>query len=244
MLLTQELRGGTSHIQLHLDSDATTTPFSSLPQLTILRGKDGQKPAAERLALNWTSADVLSAEVPLDGGQTLLASVEVPGVGHTTLPPICLPYSAEYALRHEGEGLQTLQRMARATGGIERVNLSSIWSDLPRMPRMVSLAPWLLLAAMTLVLLEVLHAAPACCHCACAGQKIGAVKQAPAVAPVPVVRGSSPIPSAAQPAPPKTTVPSQVAEPAPVPEETVVDALSQARNRAARRTQALKVADA
>ena len=42
MLLTQELRGGTCHIQLHLDSERATTPFSSLPQLTILREKMGR----------------------------------------------------------------------------------------------------------------------------------------------------------------------------------------------------------
>ena len=60
-------------------------------------------------------------------------------------------------MRQEGEGLQTLERMARATGGIERVNLASIWSDLPRLPRRVSLAPWLLSAALVLLLAEVLQ---------------------------------------------------------------------------------------
>ncbi len=157
MLLTQELRGGNCRIQLHLDSERPTTPFRSLPQLTILRGQDGQKPAAEHLPLNWTSADVLTADVPLYGGQTLLTSLDLPGVGRTTLPPACLPYSAEFALRHEGEGLQTLQRMARATGGTERVNLGSIWADLPKVPRMISLAPWLLLAALSLLLIEILQ---------------------------------------------------------------------------------------
>ena len=39
MLLTQELRGGNCRIQLHLDSERATTPFSSLPQLTLLREK-------------------------------------------------------------------------------------------------------------------------------------------------------------------------------------------------------------
>ena len=190
------------------------------------------------MPLNWTSADVLSAEVPLDGGQTLLASLEVPGVGHTTLPPICLPYSAEFALRHEGEGLRTLQRMARATGGIERVNLASIWSDLSRMPRMVSLAPWLLLAAMTLVLIEVLQRRTGLLSLRMRWAKNWrSAKPVPTTVPVAAARTSAPISPAAPPAPPKTAVPSPVAEPAPVPEESVVDALSQARNRAARRTQ-------
>ena len=232
MLLTQDLRGGNCRIQLHLDSERPTTPFSSLPQLTILRGKDGQQPAAERLPLNWTSADVLSAEVPLYGGQTLLTSLDVPGVGHTTLPPTCLPYSAEFALRPEGQGLRTLERLAHASGGTERVDLGSIWSALPKMPRMIPLAPWLLSTALTLLLAEVLQ------------RRTGLLsfrvrkaiarhdaKPADVVAPPAGRRAGSSLPPAAQAAPPQTAVPPD-APPARPPQESVVDALSQARNRA------------
>jgi len=238
MLLTQETRGGTCRIQLHLDSERANTPFDSLPQLTLLRGKEGQKPAAERLPLNWTSADILSAEVPLDGGETLLTSLELPGVGHTTLPPTCLLYSAEFALREEGEGLQTLQRMARATGGTERVNLASIWTDLPRLPRMVSLAPWLLLVAMILLLIEILQRRTGLFTFRKRRLAQRAVdKKTPKVATVATGRTVTPTASAGPSVPPKTTAPAQAAAPPPVPEVQVVDALSQARNRAARRTQ-------
>lgn len=157
MLLTQELRGSRSYVQLHLDHERTSTPFSALPQLTVLRARDGQSPEAERISLNWTTADILSAEVPLFGEQTLLTSLEIPGVGQTTLPPLRLPYSAEYAVSPAGEGTRILERMARTTGGIERVNLASIWADLPQTPHVISLAPWLLLLALPLFLLEVLQ---------------------------------------------------------------------------------------
>ena len=189
------------------------------------------------MPLNWTTADVLSAEVPLDGGQTLLTSVEVPGVGHTTLPPTCLPYSPEFALRQEGEGRQALQRMARATGGIERLNLGGIWSDLPRMPRMVSLTPWLLMAAMVLLLVEVLQRRTGLLSLRPHRAIIGRIaKQPPPVAPV-VARAPASVPPVVGPATPVTAVaPPQPAEPAPA-EEAVVDPFSQARNRAARRTQ-------
>jgi Mg-chelatase subunit ChlD len=243
MLLTQQLRGGNCRIQLHLDSERVATPFSSLPQLTILRGKDGQKPEIERLPLNWASADVLTAEVPLYGGQTLLTSVEIPGGGHATLPPTCLPYSAEFALRPDGQGLQTLQRMARATGGIERVNLGSIWNDLPRMPRMVSLAPWLLLAAMTLLLIEILQRRTGLFSFRMNRATLGRVaKTRPAVATVAVPttstpRKSSAAPPAAQPAAPNNAPAPKAADPAAAPQENVADALTQARNRATRRTQ-------
>ena len=85
-----------------------------MPQLSVLLGKEGQKPAAERMALRWTTADVLSADIPLRGEQTLLASLELPGVGRAMLPPVCLPYSPEFAPRPEGEGLRTLERLAQA----------------------------------------------------------------------------------------------------------------------------------
>lgn len=157
LLLTQQLRGSHSRVQLHLDHERTSTPFSSLPELTVLRARDGQPPEAERLPLNWEMADTLSAEVPLFGEQTLLTSLEIPGVGQTTLPPLRLPYSAEFAVHPVGEGERTLERMARTTGGIERVNLASIWADLPQSPHLVSLAPWLLLLALPFLLMEVLQ---------------------------------------------------------------------------------------
>ncbi len=127
MLLTQELRGGTCHFELHLDSEREKTPFAAVPQLSVLLGKEGHKPAAERVPLRWTTADVLSADVPLRGEQTLLASLELPGIGRATLPPVCLPYSPEFAPRPEREGLRTLERLARTTGGIERINLADTW---------------------------------------------------------------------------------------------------------------------
>jgi hypothetical protein len=48
-----------------------------------------------------------------------------------------------------------LERLARATGGVERLNLADVWKDIPRQPRFVSAAPYLLLAAVIVFLLEV-----------------------------------------------------------------------------------------
>src|SRR5205823_7951486 len=75
------------------------------------------------------------------------------------LAPVCLPYSPEYAADPgEGDhGRDALERLARATGGVERVELSGVWHDLPRRPRVFPLAPWLLLAAVVCLLLEVLE---------------------------------------------------------------------------------------
>jgi hypothetical protein len=47
--------------------------------------------------------------------------------------------------------------LADATGGKERLELSGVWKDLPRQPRLIELAPWLLLTAIGLLLVEVLE---------------------------------------------------------------------------------------
>jgi hypothetical protein len=41
------------------------------------------------------------------------------------------------------------------TGGKERLELTGVWQELPRHARLVRLAPWLLLAAVMLLLVEV-----------------------------------------------------------------------------------------
>jgi hypothetical protein len=73
------------------------------------------------------------------------------------LSPVCLPYSPEFNPAQAGGGLTALERLARASGGKERLELTGIWKELPRVPRRVDVAPWLLLAAVVLFLLEILE---------------------------------------------------------------------------------------
>ncbi|HVU86491.1 MAG TPA: vWA domain-containing protein [Pirellulales bacterium] len=252
MLLTQELRGGTCHVELHLDSEREKTPFAAVPQLSVLLGKEGQKPAAEHVPLRWTTADVLSADVPLRGEQTLLTSLELPGIGRATLPPVCLPYSPEFAPRPEGEGLRTLERLARTTGGVERINLADAWGDLPKRPRYVNLAPWLSMAAMLLLLAEVLQRRTGLLTSAVRllkmpalvrtrgevsadGTPTGREAATPATRPAAVPLRTAPVARAAAPSAEAPAAPAP--QPPPASDEKVIDALSEARQRAARRTQ-------
>jgi hypothetical protein len=94
-------------------------------------------------------------EVDLQGRDTTLATVAVPGYEPVALPPVCLPYSPEFQPVEGGRGLATLEHLARATGGKERVDLAGIWEELPRHVRLVSVTPWLLGAAVVLLLLEI-----------------------------------------------------------------------------------------
>lgn len=162
MLLTQEVRNGVARIEVHLDperdeSGAATLSPSGLPKVTTLRGVAGSKPSSEKAEMRWASADTLAIEVPLRGNETALPTVEVPGAGRVTLAPMALPYSPEFKPISGEEGQSALARLAQATGGKERVELSGVWKDLPRLPRLVELAPWLLMLATVLLLIEVLE---------------------------------------------------------------------------------------
>ncbi len=157
MLLTQEVRNGVGLVQLHLDPERKGEAFTSLPKLTVLTARPGEVPKAEKSTLRWAGPDTLAAEVPLHGTETALATVEVPGSDPVALPPVCLPYSPEFQPAEADRGLPALERMARATGGKERVDLAGIWKELPRRSRMVPVGPWLLALAVVLLLLEVLE---------------------------------------------------------------------------------------
>ncbi len=157
MLLTQTVREGTSAITLHLDPDRKGEGFPSLPSLRVLRSLRGQPPRTERAALRWSGPDTLSAELPLGAEEVLLATAEVPGQKPAALPPVCLPYSPEFKPATRESGLAALERLARATGGVERTDLSAVWKDLPRQVQMIPVGRWLLLAAIVLWLLEVLE---------------------------------------------------------------------------------------
>jgi hypothetical protein len=107
--------------------------------------------------MRWVSADTLEIEIPLRGNETALSTVEVPGAGRVTLAPVALPYSPEFKPVSGEEGQTALARLAMATGGKERVDISGVWKDLTRLPRLVELAPWLLMLATVLLLIEVLE---------------------------------------------------------------------------------------
>jgi len=160
MLLTQDLKNGVARIELHLDperDEAGAVSPSGLPKVTTLRGAAGSKPSSEKAEMRWASADTLEIEIPLRGNETALSTVEVPGAGRVTLAPVALPYSPEFKPVSGEEGQAALARLAQATGGKERVELSGLWKDLPRLPRLVELAPWLLMLATALLLVEVLE---------------------------------------------------------------------------------------
>jgi Mg-chelatase subunit ChlD len=157
MLLTQEVRDGVNVIQLHLDPERKGESFAGLPKVATLRSLGHDAPRVERSTLRWTGADTLAIEVPLDGGETTLSTVEVPGYDAVPMSPVCLPYSPEFKPAQHDRGLVTLEKLGRATGGVERIDLAGIWRDLPRQVRYIPIARYLLLLAVLCWLAEVLE---------------------------------------------------------------------------------------
>jgi len=254
-LLTEEVRDGVCFVQLHLDPERKADPFSALPKLKILRGTAGLPPMKQTLPLDWKNADLLEASIPMNGRETVLSTVEVPGEQAVTLPPVCLPYSPEFAPEQPGRGAAALTQIATTSGGKERIEIPSTWSELQIKPRYIEIVPWLLVAAVILFLLEIFE------------RRTGWVsrmfkRQQPAVATAgteaenePVTREPEPaikrlvrkrkqkvaapiaVPTAAarqETKPEKPAVSEAPAQPAST--ESSLDALRQARERADRRT--------
>ncbi|MGA2230926.1 MAG: VWA domain-containing protein [Tepidisphaeraceae bacterium] len=157
MMLTQEVRDGVCVVQLHLDPSRKAEPFSNLPRLQTLHGLPGESPGKESAALQWKDADLLEADLPISGRETMLNTVSVPGQQPVTLPPVCLPYSPEFAPEQPGRGEAALEQIAATTGGKERAEIPQMWSALPVVSRYVELAPWLLVGAAILFLMEILE---------------------------------------------------------------------------------------
>ncbi|NOT61618.1 MAG: hypothetical protein HOP19_15490, partial [Acidobacteria bacterium] len=161
LMLTQEVKNGASVIRLHLDPETIGTdkapPLTQQPSVTTLRGVANQPPKQEQTTLQWTAADTLEATIPLQGAETALSAVEVPGFGRVALAPVTLPYSPEFKPVAADFGATTLTKLAQATNGRERLQLADVWRDLPRRPRLIELAPYLLSLAVLLLLLEVLE---------------------------------------------------------------------------------------
>ena len=157
MALTQDVVDGVCRIRLHLSPGRGELAFSGMPAVTTLREHKGSQPSAKQAQMRWESADILEVSVSLTGSDTALSSVEIPSVGRFTLAPVCLPYSPEYEPDDDRQGPETLARLARLTGGEERLDLGGIWADLPAHTRLVNLSPWLLGVAALLLLAEVLE---------------------------------------------------------------------------------------
>ena len=157
MLLTQEVREGVAYVQLHLDPGRQEEVFQGNPQLSLLRETPGSPLKKEALQLDWQTADMLEAAIPLEGAETIRATVDFGDGLNESLPPACLPYSPEFAPDQPGRGRLALAGISQSTGGQERLNIADIWGSIPRQPKFVPLSLWFVLGGLFLFLAEVLQ---------------------------------------------------------------------------------------
>jgi hypothetical protein len=246
--LTEEVRDGVCFVQLHLDPERKADPFSALPRVNILRGLAGLPPAKQTVPLDWKNADLLETAIPMNGRETVLNTVEIPGQQPVTLAPVCLPYSPEFAPEQPGRGAAALAQIATTSGGKERIQIPETWAELQVKARYIEIVPWLFVASVILFLLEIFE------------RRTGWVsrfvsrKQAVAAVPEEEIAPLPPSPEPVlkrlvrrrkqKPAAPATatvrketrTEPPAAAPPAPPSTDSSFDAMRKARERADRRT--------
>lgn len=158
MLVTQEVVDGSCHIRLHLDPESEEGALNSIPSIEALRQSPGKPLARESYQLRWLEPEMLGVTVPLTGSETLLAALTLNDVAQTPavpLPPVCLPYSPEFRPLEAGKGRDSLRLLAEASGGVERVELTNLWKDIPRVPRLFDVSKWLIFAAIFFFVLEI-----------------------------------------------------------------------------------------
>ena len=249
-ILTQQVRDGVCFVQLHLDPERKTDPFSGLPRIKILHGLSGVPPGKQTVAMQWKTADLLEAAIPITGRETVLNTVEIPGRQPVTLAPVCLPYSPEFAPEQPGRGAATLAQISLTSGGRERIEIPQTWDELPSKPRYVEMTPWLLVLGLVSFLLEIFERRTGWVS------RLFSTRAAPTQTAAVEETGSTPVPVAkrffrwpirkSRAASPvrgevKTVKPSPPSEPAAAPpvsaeSDAGLDALRKARERADRRT--------
>ena len=156
MALRSHIKDGLCRIELWLDPERKSTTLSTPPTVQLLRNTADAPATRSEIPMQWQHADLLTAETLLQGSEVVLPVVSIPGHPPHPLPPVTLPYSAEYNPQQSGKGIETLKNIASMTGGTERLRLDGIWDTLPPRATFKSLQPWMLLLSIILFLLEII----------------------------------------------------------------------------------------
>lgn len=156
MLVTQQIKRGVAVLQLHLDPEQSTT-LTQLPKVYTVRADSGANPVSSNSAMRWVSPHLLQTEIPLHGKETVVSTVHIPGYRPVVLAPVSLMYSPEFLPSAEQHGSRVLASISQMTQGRERVEVTSVWKDMPRKTTFLDIRPWLLGLAVLLFLLEILE---------------------------------------------------------------------------------------
>ncbi len=142
-----------AEICIHLDPSRSRDPFRGTPETLVLT-ESANGIAKERIRMKWDSPHVLSAKIasPPAGTSYCYVSASDPRGRSISLRAgaLRMPYPLEFRPeRNPGRGRQFMERLAKATGGSERITLDGIFetSSVPESGRPL----WRILALLSLL---------------------------------------------------------------------------------------------
>ncbi len=155
-MITQRQDKGTLHVELALDPARERDPWEQRPSLNVVISKPGQPVENRQLSFEWTAPDRMEADVPLEGDAIYLGTVSWTGGRPLPLAPAALACSPEFLPdEHAEPGSLPVTDLFRMTGGRERFVPEELWKELPVYRRLYNLTPFILMAALLVLLLEV-----------------------------------------------------------------------------------------
>lgn len=140
---------------IELDPNRSNRGGQEVPDLVVVPpGRERQETVQPEFS--WIGPDTLQARFRLDRMGTYRTLVVNGTQNIQRGPTVSLPYSPEFAPRGGlPTGKETLEEMARLSGGEQRVNVLEVFENSPRSPKKTSLVPLLLAAALMLMVLEI-----------------------------------------------------------------------------------------
>lgn len=153
MVARQSVREGVARIELYVDSEAVGG--LAPPLVRLVRRASSGATTVEQIVMQFDAPDRLVAEVPMHGEDVIVPTIDLGDGRREPLAPATLPYSPEFRPSDELAGRRLLALLAQRTGGRERGELTSIWSDLPESISLFALQSWLFSLAIVLLVLEV-----------------------------------------------------------------------------------------
>ena len=145
-------------IRVELDPERASEYRVRPPRVLVLPpGVERQDPIEP--SLSWTGPNSLQARVRLSRTgtyRTLVRSGEREARDFVRGPIVTLPYSPEFVPRvDEPAGVEVLLELATLSGGEQRTDVASVFADPPRSSKRVSLLPWLFIASVVVLVLEI-----------------------------------------------------------------------------------------
>jgi hypothetical protein len=155
VFVTLERVGQDALLTVELDSARNDKQNVEPPELIVV------PPGAERKAaipheFLWTGPNTLQARFRLDSTGIYRTLVKTAHREFIRGPVVTLPYSPEYVPRtNQLDGKSLMEEMADLSGGWERFDVLKVFDEPPRAPLTISLLPWLCIATICLLLLEI-----------------------------------------------------------------------------------------